>query len=89
MNYYEVSGELTKTMRATDERRAARKFYRQTGARPTHVGDKTVIGLCELDDAVILEGDEFRHDGEGVPFCMPCFGDGTDIAVPDDVEDEA
>ena len=83
MPTFDIEGTIVRRIVARTEQLAALKFRQDYGATPTYVGTKEVVGGCETCPTVILEGDPFRHDGDGAYWCIPCFGSDSDLAVVD------
>jgi len=63
---------IEKEIEAENEKEAALKFFRTLKIVPESVNDKTVEGLCECCLDVILEGEDYILDEEGIYLCKPC-----------------
>lgn len=68
MPKFECSGTrlIDDEIEAADEREAANAFRQKHGVYPSSVGDRDVVGSCEVSGKVILDGDAYVVDADGV-----------------------
>jgi|GEM_PF-6158993 len=66
---YEKTQTLVEAMHEKDGEEFAIQHLLRMGYFPVQVGDKPVLGICEVCNRIICDGDDYAADEYGIYMC--------------------